>query len=73
MGDLGNAWTMWESLTSLRFRFSPKIWTAGKTFAFCNTIWGEADILPQGRDFRFWRWSQRVDATLYLRGKRWSG
>jgi hypothetical protein len=21
---------------------------------------------------RYWRWSQLIDATLYLRGKRWS-
>ena len=32
-----------ESATSLRFRFSPKIWTAA-SFDFCNTIEGEADL-----------------------------
>src|SRR5258706_11793614 len=32
----------------------------------------EADITGRERSVRFVRWSQPVDATLYLRGKRWS-
>src|SRR6476661_2471862 len=31
-----------------------------------------ATKLPTSREVRFVRWSQPVDATLYLRGKRWS-
>jgi len=33
---------------------------------------GEADLAIATTDFRFWRRSQPIDATLYLRGKRWS-
>src|SRR4029077_17266000 len=32
----------------------------------------EADIGPKIVQVRYWGWSQPVDATLYLRGKRWS-
>jgi hypothetical protein len=40
-----------ESSTSLRFRFSPKIWTAA-TFEFCNTINPIADITKLERHVR---------------------
>src|SRR6476646_5957430 len=39
---------------------------------FCNTIYLEADIVRLLPHVRKVRWSQPVDATLYLRGKRWS-
>ena len=45
----------------------------GLTLGGRSALGQKAVIQPDQPNVRFARWSQRVEATLYLRRKRWSG